>query len=180
MSNNKQAGFSLIEMAIVLIVVAVLMGGVMKGFQMVESAKVQTLRQNLDQVQAAWLGYQSRFRQLPGDAQAQGQVGDGVEAQALFWAQLVDAGYLPETARQGLRHAWSNLPMTVKYQHENLGYQEPNHALCLPELDGLVALELDAQMDDGVGSTGLSRSFDSSGLVNTPTKGRLVTFCLRL
>ncbi len=65
--KQKQAGFTLIEIAIVLVIIGLLLGGVLKGQEMIENAKISNLRNDFDGVSAAIYAYQDRYRALPGD-----------------------------------------------------------------------------------------------------------------
>lgn len=67
MQGKAHAGFTLVEIAIVLLVVGLLLGGVMKGQALIDSAKVKNLAQDLRSVPAMIHAYQDRFRALPGD-----------------------------------------------------------------------------------------------------------------
>ncbi len=64
---RKQNGFTLIEIAIVLVIVGLLLGGVLKGQELITAARVRNLATTLDGVKIAYLGFQDRFRVLPGD-----------------------------------------------------------------------------------------------------------------
>jgi len=64
---RKQQGFTLIEIAIVLVIIGLLMGGVLKGQELITGARVRNLIQQQDGVKAAFFGFQDRYRALPGD-----------------------------------------------------------------------------------------------------------------
>jgi len=64
---RKQTGFTLIEIAIVLVIIGLLLGGVLKGQELIQSARVRNLASMQDGVKAAFFGFQDRFRALPGD-----------------------------------------------------------------------------------------------------------------
>jgi prepilin-type N-terminal cleavage/methylation domain-containing protein len=64
---RKQAGFTLIEIAIVLVIIGLLLGGVLKGQELITSARVRNLISQQDGVKAAYFGFLDRFRSLPGD-----------------------------------------------------------------------------------------------------------------
>ena len=64
---NKQAGFTLIELAIVLVIIGLLLGGVLRGQELINSAKVKNMARDFQNVQVYMYGYQDRFRVLPGD-----------------------------------------------------------------------------------------------------------------
>src|SRR5882724_8938540 len=67
MNRNKNQGFTLIEIAIVLVIIGLLLGGVLKGQELITSARVRNLISQQDGVKAAFFGFQDRFRALPGD-----------------------------------------------------------------------------------------------------------------
>jgi prepilin-type N-terminal cleavage/methylation domain-containing protein len=64
---RKQRGFTLIEIAIVLVIIGLLLGGVLKGQELITAARVRNLASQLDGVKVAYFGFQDRFRALPGD-----------------------------------------------------------------------------------------------------------------
>ena len=64
---RKQSGFTLIEIAIVLVIIGLLLGGVLKGQELITSARVRNLISQQDGVKAAFFGFQDRFRAFPGD-----------------------------------------------------------------------------------------------------------------
>jgi prepilin-type N-terminal cleavage/methylation domain-containing protein len=63
----KQAGFTLIEIAIVLVIIGLLLGGVLKGQELINSAKVKNLATDFRNIPLYFYGYQDRFKALPGD-----------------------------------------------------------------------------------------------------------------
>lgn len=64
---KKQSGFTLIELAIVLVIIGLLLGGVLKGQELITNAKVKSMANELKAVQIMVYGYQDKFRALPGD-----------------------------------------------------------------------------------------------------------------
>jgi len=64
---KNQKGFTLVEIAIVLVIIGLLLGGVMKGQELITSSKVKSAVKDLDGVTAAYQGYVDRYHQLPGD-----------------------------------------------------------------------------------------------------------------
>ncbi len=82
-NSEKQSGFTLVEIAIVLVVIGLLLGGILKGQQLINSARVRNLADQSSGVQAAYYGYIDRFRNLPGDmtpVNACNQVGRAVDS----------------------------------------------------------------------------------------------------
>ncbi|WP_374404365.1 prepilin-type N-terminal cleavage/methylation domain-containing protein [Niveibacterium sp.] len=64
---KRQAGFTLVEIAIVLVIIGLLLGGVLKGQELIESAKVKNIAQDMRAISVAVLTYQDKYRALPGD-----------------------------------------------------------------------------------------------------------------
>jgi prepilin-type N-terminal cleavage/methylation domain-containing protein len=65
--KSKQSGFTLIEIAIVLVIIGLLLGGVMKGQELINSARVKNLATDFRNIPVFVYGYQDKFRALPGD-----------------------------------------------------------------------------------------------------------------
>jgi len=65
--NNKQSGFTLIEIAIVLVIIGLLLGGVLKGQELITQAKIRNVANDLNGMSAAVYGYQDRYKKFPGD-----------------------------------------------------------------------------------------------------------------
>jgi type II secretory pathway pseudopilin PulG len=57
----------MIEVAIVLVIIGLLLGGVLKGQELITSARVRNLISQQDDIKAGYYGFQDRFRALPGD-----------------------------------------------------------------------------------------------------------------
>ena len=73
---NKQTGFTLIELAIVLVIIGLLLGGVLRGQELINSAKVKNMANDFRSIPVYIYGYQDKFKSLPGDdAAAVGHVG---------------------------------------------------------------------------------------------------------
>jgi prepilin-type N-terminal cleavage/methylation domain-containing protein len=81
--RKQQSGFTLVEIAIVLVIIGLLLGGVLKGQELINSAKVKNMVGDFRTVSSLAYGYQDRFKALPGD-QTQAQLdlafGAGVAA----------------------------------------------------------------------------------------------------
>ena len=64
---NKQTGFTLIELAIVLVIIGLLLGGVLRGQELINSAKVKSLAADFRNIPVYIYGYQDKYRAFPGD-----------------------------------------------------------------------------------------------------------------
>jgi prepilin-type N-terminal cleavage/methylation domain-containing protein len=62
-----QKGFTLVEIAIVLVIIGLLLGGILKGQEMITQAKIKNVMADFSGVSAAYHGYQDRYRAIPGD-----------------------------------------------------------------------------------------------------------------
>lgn len=121
MKTSKQTGFTLVEIAIVLVVIGLLLGGILQGQQLINSARVRNLADQHTGIQAAYYGFIDRFRNLPGDmtcaaaitavgsaitpsdcatvsvgGNANGRI-DTVQEAAAVWSHLSVAGFLNGT-----------------------------------------------------------------------------------
>ncbi len=65
--KRNQSGFTLIEIAIVLVIIGLLLGGVLKGQELINSAKVKNLAGDFKNIPVFIYGYQDKFKALPGD-----------------------------------------------------------------------------------------------------------------
>ena len=113
--RRNDEGFSLIEIAIVLMVVGLLVGAILQGQELIDSARVRNLANTVTGIQSAYFGFVDRYRRVPGDWNAaeagdaigivvsgggddNGRIdnepgGEWVEPNAL-WEQLAKAGFL--------------------------------------------------------------------------------------
>lgn len=112
-TQRRQQGFTLIEIAIVLVIIGLLLGGILKGQELITSARVRSLISQQDGIKAAFYGFQDRFRALPGDyAQAVANInnmaagnngngngrieepGTGLSESIMVWDHLSKSGFI--------------------------------------------------------------------------------------
>jgi len=79
--NHRQGGFTLVEIAIVLMIVGLLIGGILRGQELIQSARVRNIIDQKSAIQTAYIGFLDRYRMLPGDLTATqaGIVGNGAQ-----------------------------------------------------------------------------------------------------
>ena len=193
---HPQTGFTLIEIAIVLVIIGLLLGGVLKGQEMIVQGRIKNVIADFNGVQAAFYGYQDRYRAIPGDdggaaarwpavvgGAAQAVSGGGTGAIAgnynvaaaaldvakesnLFWHHLRRAGFIPgviegnDSGAPPLNAAGG----MVGVQNGALGLA--GVVLCSANLPAKIAMAVDTQLDDGVGTTGQIRGQDQGGATN--------------
>lgn len=65
--KHREHGFTLIEIAVVLVIIGLLLGGVFKAQELINSAKVKNLASDFRSIPLFIYGYQDKFKRLPGD-----------------------------------------------------------------------------------------------------------------
>ena len=65
--RSHQHGFTLVEIAIVLVIIGLLLGGILKGQEMITQAKIKNVVNDFNGITAAMNSYQDRYRAIPGD-----------------------------------------------------------------------------------------------------------------
>ena len=194
--KTKQTGFTLVEIAIVLVIVGLLLGGILKGQEMIIQAKVKNSITDFSGVSAAFYGYQDRYRAIPGDdAGAAGRwtitqststgqtLGNRIlegtygsttatDESRLWWDHLRRSGFITGT---GTAQPINSFSGTIGVQTGDgttgtvaaLGFT--NLIMCSANLPDKVAIALDVQMDDGSPSTGAVRGADGNVAIGTST-----------
>ena len=69
---RKQQGFTLVEIAIVLVIIGLLLGGILRGQELIQGARVRNVIDQQNGVRAAYFAFQDRFRLVPGSISATG------------------------------------------------------------------------------------------------------------
>lgn len=67
MKSKLSSGFTLVEIAIVLVISGLLVGAILKSHEMVVNAKLKRVESDAAGINLAIATYQDRYRQLPGD-----------------------------------------------------------------------------------------------------------------
>lgn len=65
--KSHQEGFSLVELAIVLIVIGLIVGGILKGQDLIESARMKSILSQVNDYRVATHTFMDKYDALPGD-----------------------------------------------------------------------------------------------------------------
>src|SRR5260221_67237 len=71
---KRTQGFTLVEIAIVLVIIGLLLGGILKGQEMITQAKIKNVIADFSGISAAYHGYVDRYKKIPGDDPCAGSV----------------------------------------------------------------------------------------------------------
>jgi prepilin-type N-terminal cleavage/methylation domain-containing protein len=186
--KRKQGGFTLVEIAIVLVIIGLLLGGILKGQEMITQAKIKNVIADISGVSAAMYGYQDRYRALPGDDKNAGRwsgasPGDGngliigkwteaAKESTAFWDHLRRAGFVSGSGTDSPFNAvngkmgvqtgdGSSPPVGVLGEAADTNLFS-GLILCSGNLPDKMAISVDAQMDDGDGKKGTVRAMKQS------------------
>jgi len=156
-NTTHQKGFTLVEIAIVLVIIGLLLGGVLKGQELIANARVKSAQQEAQAFSAAIYGYKDKTGYLPGDNPNETNTprpnGNGIidnnERQPLF-QHLKDQGLISGDydGKTYAKHAWGGDIIIDEYSGI-IGL-----AAMYNNLPQEVAEQLDRKMDDGNPATG--------------------------
>ena len=65
--KNRQAGFTLVEIAIVMVIIGLLVAGILKGQEMITQAKIKNVVADFSGLSAAYDSYMDRYKAIPGN-----------------------------------------------------------------------------------------------------------------
>ena len=187
MQLNKQKGFTLVEIAIVLVIVGLLIGGVLKGQEMITNAKLKRVESDNAGIAAAMFSYQDRYLQLPGDdsdaenrfsvyvaadnanGAGNGTIGAGTDWDTAITTAWTDGGQETLKFFAHLRAAglvpgggMDSTRPTNAYGGQ-IGIQDGSlgiagHVTIFGAIEGPIAKIIEGRLDDGDGSTGRIQS----------------------
>jgi prepilin-type N-terminal cleavage/methylation domain-containing protein len=193
----RQQGFTLVEIAVVLVIIGLLLGAILKGQELIENSRVKASVNEINSIRAAANGYLDRYRAMPGDdgpvgtLQARGTawagitVGGNRNGQVAapvnpfgnptgehlgFWQQLRASGFLTGNPADVGAAALPRNAFTGVTGIASLTTQMANFnrpVICMSQVPGKGATALDNQLDDGQPGTGTLRATLQAGTGNT-------------
>jgi prepilin-type N-terminal cleavage/methylation domain-containing protein len=203
---KKQAGFTLIEMAIVLVIVGLLLGGVLGGQELVTSAKVKGLAADFRKIPVYINAYQDKFKALPGDdgaasthlgagangdsdgliAGAWDEASDVTKESVLFWQHVRLAGLATGSANTSdsaffpINAVGGRLGVSSNAPIAGMSGQ---YYMCSKGIAGKLAKQLDVTMDNGTSADGVMRALEQSATASTTAAaayedGKTYTVCM--
>lgn len=185
---KNQQGFTLVEIALVLVVVSLILGGILKGQALIDNARARSMASQIDNISAAWYGFVDRYRAMPGDFEAadtrieaamgtgdgNGRINTAQEA-AQVWQHLSAAGFVAgnfdgDGTAGGLGDtacANSTCPQNpygghMKIASSNAG-NGPLQIITGANVPSRVLMQLDTKLDDGVANTGRFQVYADTG-----------------
>lgn len=186
-SKATQGGFTLVEIAIVLVIIGLLLGGILKGQEMITQAKIKNVVNDFNGITAAVNSYQDRYRALPGDdlnaatrwagnvaGNGNGQIAGlynnvltaapiAAEESNLFWWHLRQAGFVAgatsgAAAGQQPGNAVNGMMGVETGVSGTSGLGFASIVMCSSNLPDKIAISVDTQMDDGAPNAGQVRA----------------------
>ncbi|MGB4913018.1 MAG: prepilin-type N-terminal cleavage/methylation domain-containing protein [Candidatus Dechloromonas phosphoritropha] len=195
--KNSQGGFTLVEIAIVLVIIGLLLGGVLKGQELINSAKVKNFATDFRNIPLFIYGYQDKFKALPGDDAAanthltgattattpSGTIGNGVingawnttvqtDESFLFWQHVrlagLAAGPTDATAADYIpKNADGGIIGITSGTASPITGLRGTYIICSQGVLGKFAKQLDITMDDGNTATGSVQVMNSQAANQT-------------
>ena len=174
-AKAAQKGFTLVEIAIVLVIIGLLLGGILKGQEMITQAKIKNVVNDFNGITAAVNSYQDRYRALPGDDLNAGTrwtgtasgTGDGqysctggykstapaapanTDECNLFWQHLRLAGFVAGSTAAAAGGTQPNNAANGIMGVQTSGMGFVSNIICTSNLPDKIAIAVDVQMDDG-------------------------------
>ena len=182
--QSRQSGFTLVEIAIVLVIIGLILGGVLKGQVLIDNARYKNFAKQIESYRAAVSTFQDMFQGLPGDllntaaldpaavpGNGNGQIVGGfcdvaAEESCTAWSHLRYAGIIPgDPTTSGTisapSHTYGGLVSSISTGNWANGVLE--HKILTRGIPGEVAQRYDNEFDDGNATTGDVARFGGSG-----------------
>ena len=169
-SNRKsEAGFTLVEIAIVMVIIGLLIGGILKGQAMIQNAKVKRVVKQADELRAGVMSFYDKYGVYPGDENKNPIPSGGLDTEGdgdgqIEVAGAEDHGMFLDLQLSGLisgsYDGTSDMPNHAFGDNVTMYWVNPpgpgtaKHYFLFYNLPAEVCLEIDAKYDDAVYNTG--------------------------
>jgi len=164
--RTSKDGFTLVEIAIVMVIIGLLIGGVLKGQAMIQNAKVKRVSKQADEIRAAVMAFYDKYGMYPGDENIDA-IPPGTDGEGNGSGQIAGAAEISEVFRDlqlaglisGIYNGTTDLPRHAFGDTLMLSWVDPGagtaqHYLTFANLPADVCLELDTKYDNSTWSTG--------------------------
>ena len=143
--SNKEKGFTLIEVAIVMVIIGILMGAILRGQEMIKNAKDKNFQTKIRFLASAQFTYLDRLAEYAGDTTSPP---DGIiDNNATAWTELENQQNVRDADQ---RHVFNG---QFSYDGGDAPYGNYNY-IQATRVPLWVAQSYDTKLDDGVGNTG--------------------------
>jgi prepilin-type N-terminal cleavage/methylation domain-containing protein len=203
-AGRRAGGFTLIEIAIALVIIGLLLGGTLKAHELIRSARVNRLISQQEGFKVAFFAFQDRFGGLPGDysrattnipgATQNGNNNGRVESATtpnesiLAWEHLSRSGFLTRTFAYNATESADTSPVGAYGVYQQIIFDGlygagtvatpsvPRHNIKTgSQIPVDIIAEMDRKIDDGAPNTGSFQFSRYQGNgVAEPTDGSVV------
>ncbi|HEX2966043.1 MAG TPA: prepilin-type N-terminal cleavage/methylation domain-containing protein [Syntrophorhabdaceae bacterium] len=183
---KRQAGFTIVELAIAVVIIGIILGAVLKGSAIIDSARTKNLYAFKNSISQAMYAYHDQYSYFPGDdpnmlakwpalavtnGNGNGAIASGIAStapavclaanveQCSLWSALRQAGFLSGTGFTNPSHSYGNQVAVTFYTTASWGAANAliTHWIVFMSVPGQTCQVLDAQHDDGNWQTGSVR-----------------------
>lgn len=193
-SRIKQRGFSLVEMAVVLVIIGLLIGGVMQGQSLIRAAKVRDIITTAADLSTGVIAFKDRYGVLPGDSPTavtdiQGASGNGNGDGLISTAEsanvpnhLFSAGFIKGGTTAPIKTVYGAVWLIQRSVavtgaspcgagvNNTAPASSINNMMVFSNIPGETAAEVDAKLDDGL--------FDSGSIRGSSAYTSTIPLCL--
>ncbi len=183
LGSRTQVGFTLVEISVVLVIIGLLLGGVLKGGEIIDNTKVKNVYNTYRELTAAVVSHQDRYGAIPGDdnratarglptgptpvvnGEGNGYIDGGTfncqngntaseACQALYQLRL--GGFLIGTDTSAPNHAYGGRIALSRSDSFIGGFARPV-SVCFEWLNNKTIRQLETKFDDGGFNSGAIR-----------------------
>lgn len=152
MCRRFSKGFTLIEIAIALVIIGLLVGGILKGQDLIRQAKVRKLESMVMELRAAVSAYYRSVGKLPGDENSDSRISGSIEIDKVF-PDMVNLNLISGNTSQTTRTHIFGGTVTIEYYAATVA-----NCIKLTDVPSDVIKMLDTKFDDDNKDDGVVRA----------------------